>query len=211
MIDREGERLAPQWVMRGNSSPCCSAPRGRATKFSRRPQGRGVGVDRGALRWPWGGGSGKAQLGLGLGGRQGWGLSAETQMLEDPARDERVGEGGDAVPASAARGAAQHVDREGPLEELGPAAAMCFGAGIGLGLSLADASRGAGPGGGPGGEPVAAGDDGIAQGRGGGEDAEVGPLVLARVGDQGDETLEEGEGVEDEGPRAVAPGAAAST
>jgi hypothetical protein len=32
--------------------------------------------------------------------------------------------------------------------------------------------------------------------------------VLARVGDQGDEALEEGEGVEDEGPRAVAPGAA---
>jgi len=41
-------------------------------------------------------------------------------MLEDPARDERVGEGGDAVAAAAARGAAQHVDREGPLEELGP-------------------------------------------------------------------------------------------
>ena len=38
-------------------------------------------------------------------------------MLEDPARDERVGEGGDAVAAAAARGAAQHVDREGPLEE----------------------------------------------------------------------------------------------
>ncbi|MGB0332971.1 MAG: hypothetical protein ACPGPE_14265, partial [Planctomycetota bacterium] len=33
----------------------------------------------------------------------------------------------------------------------------------------------------------AAGDDGIAQERGGGEDAEVGPLVLARMGDQGDE------------------------
>jgi hypothetical protein len=64
--------------------------------------------------------------------------------------------------------------------------------------------RGRGAGGGDG----AAGDDGIAQGRGGGEDAEVGPLVLARVGDQGDEALEEGEGVEDEGPRAVAPGAA---
>ena len=32
--------------------------------------------------------------------------------------------------------------------------------------------------------------------------------MLARVGDQGDEALEEGEGVEDEGPRAVAPGAA---
>ena len=85
--------------------------------MSRRPQGRGVGVDGGALRWPWGGGSGEAQLGLGSGGRQGWGLGAETQVLEDPARDERVGEGGDAVAAAAARGAAQHVDREGPLEE----------------------------------------------------------------------------------------------
>ena len=42
-------------------------------------------------------------------------------MVEDPVRDERVGEGGDAVAASAARGAAQHVHREGPLEELGPA------------------------------------------------------------------------------------------
>jgi hypothetical protein len=129
-------------------------------------------------------------------------------MLEDPARDERVGEGGDAVAAAAARGAAQHVDREGPLEEFGPALALCLGAGVGFGLGLADAWRGTGPGGEPGGGDGAAGDDGIAQGRGGGEDAEVGPLVLARVGDQGDEALEEGEGVEDEGPRAVAPGAA---
>ena len=38
-------------------------------------------------------------------------------MLEDPARHERVGESGDAVAAAAARGAAQHVHREGPLEE----------------------------------------------------------------------------------------------
>ncbi len=104
-------------------------------------------------------------------------------MLEDPARDERVGEGGDAVAAAAARGAAQHVHREGPLEEFGPALALWFGAGLSFGLGLADAWRGTGPGGGDG----AAGDDGIAQGRGGGEDAEVGPLVLARVGDQGDE------------------------
>jgi len=152
-------------------------------KFSRRSQGRGVGVERGALRWPWGGGSGEAQLGLGSCGREGWGLGAETQMLEDPARHERVGEGGDAVAAAAARGAAQHVDREGPLEEFGPALALWFGAGLSFGLGLADAWRGTGPGGGDG----AAGDDGIAQGRGGGEDAEVGPLVLARVGDQGDE------------------------
>ena len=94
-------------------------------------------------------------------GRQGWGLSAETQMLEDPARDERVGEGGDALAAAAAGGAAQHVDREGPLEEFGPAAALCLGAGVGL----ADAWRATGAGGGPG----AAGEDGIAQGRGGGE------------------------------------------
>ena len=86
-------------------------------------------------------------------------------MLEDPARDERVGEGGDAVAASATPGAAQHVDREGPLEELGPALALCFGAGVGLGLPLADAWRAKGPGGRPG----AAGHDGIAQGRGGGE------------------------------------------
>ena len=102
-------------------------------------------------------------------------------MLEDPARDERVGEGGDAVAAAAARGAAQHVHREGPLEELGPALALCLGAGVGFGVGfgLADAWPGGGDG--------AAGDDGIAQGRGGGEDAEVGPLVLARVGDQGDE------------------------
>ena len=62
-------------------------------------------------------------------------------MLEDPARDERVGEGGDAVAAAAARGAAQHVDREGPLEELGPGLALCFGAGVGFGLGLADAWR----------------------------------------------------------------------
>ena len=122
-------------------------PACRATKLSRRPQGRDVGVDRGALRWPWGGGSGEAQLGLGSGGREGWGLGAETQMLEDPARDERVGEGGDAVAAAAARGAAQHVDREGPLEEFGPAAALCLGAGVGFGL--ADAWRATGPGEGP--------------------------------------------------------------
>jgi hypothetical protein len=198
MVDVGGEWLASQGVVRENSPPCGSPPACRATKLSRRPQGRGVGVDRGALRWPWGGGSGEAQLGLGSGGREGWGLGAETQMLEDPARDERVGEGGDAVAAAAARGAAQHVHREGPLEELGPALALCLGAGVGFGL--ADAWPGGGDG--------AAGDDGIAQGRGGGEDAEVGPLVLARVGDQGDEALEEGEGVEDEGPRAVAPGAA---
>ena len=108
-------------------------------------------------------------------------------MLEDPARHERVGESGDAVAAAAARGAAQHVDREGPLEEFGPAAALCLGAGVGFGLGLADAWRGTEPGGGDGGGDGAAGDDGIAQGRGGGEDAEVGPLVLARVGDQGDE------------------------
>ena len=130
-------------------------------------------------------------------------------MLEDPTRHWRVGEDGDAAAAAAARGAAQHVDREGPLQEFGPAAALCLGAGVGFGLGLADAWRGTGPGGGPGAVgDGAAGDDGIAQGRGGGEDAEVGPLVLARVGDQGDEALEEGEGVEDEGPRAVAPGAA---
>lgn len=96
-------------------------PACRATKLSRRPQGRGVGVDRGALRWPWGGGSGEAQLRLGSGGREGWGLGAEAQMVEDPARDERVGEGGDVVAAAAARGEAQHVDREGQLEEFGPA------------------------------------------------------------------------------------------
>ena len=101
--------------MRENSPPFASPPACRATKLSRRPQGRGVGVDRGALRWPWGGGSGEAQLGLGSGGREGWGLGAETQMLEDPARDERVGEGGDAVAAAAARGAAQHVHRKGAL------------------------------------------------------------------------------------------------
>ena len=144
--------------------------------------------NRDALRWPWGRGSGEAQLGLGSGGREGWGLGAETQMLEDPARHERVGESGDAVAAAAARGAAQHVDREGPLEEFGPALALWFGAGLSFGLGLADAWRGTGPGGGPGAVgDGAAGDDGIAQGRGGGEDAEVGPLVLARVGDQGDE------------------------
>jgi len=166
----------------GKPPPCASPPACRGMKFSRRSQGRGVGVDGGALRWPWGGGSGEAQLGLGSGGREGWGLGAET-LLEDPARDERVGEGGDAVAAAAARGAAQHVHREGPLEEFGPALALWFGAGLSFGLGLADAWRGTGPGGGDG----AAGDDGIAQGRGGGEDAEVGPLVLARVGDQGDE------------------------
>jgi hypothetical protein len=98
-------------------------------------------------------------------------------MLEDPARHERVGEGGDAVAVAAARGAAQHVHREGPLEELGPALALCLGARVGFGH--ADAWPGGGDG--------AAGDDSIAQGRGGGEAAEVGPLVLARVGDQGDE------------------------
>ena len=38
-------------------------------------------------------------------------------MLEDPARDEPAGEGSDAAAASAAPGAAQHLDREGPLEE----------------------------------------------------------------------------------------------
>lgn len=51
----------------------------------RRPQGRGVGVDRGALRWPWARGSGEAQLGLGSGGREGWGLGAGAQMVEEPA------------------------------------------------------------------------------------------------------------------------------
>lgn len=68
-------------------------------------------------------------------------------MLEDPARDERVGEGGDTVAAAAALGAAQHVHREGPLEEFGPALALWFGAGVGFGLGfgLADAWRGAGP------------------------------------------------------------------
>ena len=104
MINVGGEWLASQRVMGEESPPFASPPACRATKFSRRPQGRGVGVDRGALRWPWGGGSGEAQLGLGSGGREGWGLGAEAQMMEDPARDERVGEGGDAVAAAAARG-----------------------------------------------------------------------------------------------------------
>ena len=66
-------------------------------------------------------------------------------MLEDPAPDERVGEGGDAVAAAAARGAAQHVHREGPLEEFGPALALWFGAGLSFGLGLADAWRGTEP------------------------------------------------------------------
>jgi hypothetical protein len=67
-------------------------------------------------------------------------------MLEDPARHERVGEGGDAVAAAAARGAAQHVDREGPLEEFGPALALWFGAGLSFGVGFADALRGTGEG-----------------------------------------------------------------
>ena len=67
-------------------------------------------------------------------------------MLEDPARHERVGESGDAVAAAAARGAAQHVDREGPLEELGPALALCLGPGVGFGVGFADALRETGEG-----------------------------------------------------------------
>ena len=140
-----GGLRSPASVVGEFSPPRASPPACRATKLSRRPQGSGVGVDGGALRWPWGGGSGEAQLGLGSGGREGWGLGAETQVLEDPARDERVGEGGDAVAAAAARGAAQHVHREGPLEELGPALALCLGArvgfGVGFGVGFADALR----------------------------------------------------------------------
>ena len=75
------------------------------------PSGEGRRRRSGRAAVPWGGGSGEAQLGLGSGGREGWGLGAEAQMMEDPARDERVGEGGDAVAAAAARGAAQHVHR----------------------------------------------------------------------------------------------------
>ena len=62
--------------MREYSPTSGPPPACRATKLSRRPQGRGVGVDGGALRWPWGGGSGEAQLGLGSGGREGWGVKA---------------------------------------------------------------------------------------------------------------------------------------
>lgn len=64
-------------------------------------------------------------------------------MVEDPARDERVGEGGGAVASAAARGTAQHVECEGPMEELAPAVALCFGAegGFGFGFRLADAWR----------------------------------------------------------------------
>jgi len=43
----------------GKPPPCASPPACRGMKFSRRSQGRGVGVERGALRWPWGGGSGR--------------------------------------------------------------------------------------------------------------------------------------------------------
>ena len=57
-------------------------------------------------------------------------------MVEDPGHQERVRESSDAVAAPAAPGAAQHVHREGPLEELGPAAVLCFGAGVRFGPAL---------------------------------------------------------------------------
>ncbi len=89
MIEDGVEWLASQRVIREGSPSCASPPACRATKFSRRPQRRGVGVDRGALRWPWGRGSGEAQVGLGSGERESWGLGAEAQILETQARDER--------------------------------------------------------------------------------------------------------------------------
>ena len=48
MIDGGGEWLASPRVMRENSPPWASPPACRGMKFSRRSQGRGVGVERGA-------------------------------------------------------------------------------------------------------------------------------------------------------------------
>ena len=57
-------------------------------------------------------------------GRDGERLVAGSDVPEDPARDERIGDRCDAVPASAAAGAAQDVFGERPLEELGPGVAV---------------------------------------------------------------------------------------
>ena len=88
ILDIGREWLASQRAMRGYSPTSGPPPACRATKFSRRPQGRDVGVDRGALRWPWGGGSGEAQLGLGSCGRQGWGLGAGSDIVGLHARQD---------------------------------------------------------------------------------------------------------------------------
>lgn len=57
-------------------------------------------------------------------GREGERLVAGSDVPEDPARDERIGDRCDAMRASAAAGAAQDVVGERPLEELGPGVAV---------------------------------------------------------------------------------------
>lgn len=57
-------------------------------------------------------------------------------MVNAPARHGWAREGRDAVAAAAAPGTAQRVDREGRLEDLGPAPALWFDAGVGFGLAL---------------------------------------------------------------------------
>lgn len=54
-------------------------------------------------------------------GRRLPGLAAQAEVEEDLPRRERVRDRGDAMAAPATLGVSQHVRREGPTEELGPA------------------------------------------------------------------------------------------
>jgi len=113
-------------------------------------------------------------------------------MPEDPADDERIGDRGDAISPSAAAWAAEDILGEGALQELGPGAAVGGGGAAGWGVAFGPRH------------------DAIAERGGGSEGTVVRPAVLAGMGDEGGQALEKGQGVEDEGTGAVAPGLAES-
>ena len=100
---------------------------------------------------------------------------AGADVAEQLAAEEWVGDEGDAAAAASAVGAAEDVGGEGSLEDVGPGGAIG-----GLGAVRGRVGR------------RRRRDDAIAKRGGGGEGTVVRPGVLAGVGDEGGEALEEG-------------------
>ncbi len=130
-----------------------------------------------------------------LGGGASWSqrqrLGGEAQVLENAAHHEPVGQQRDELAGSSAPGTGQRVDGEDALQQLGPGQAVDGG----VGRRARRAER-------------RAGHDQVTHLRGGREDAVVGELMAAWPGDQGRQSLDEGERIEGDGFGAVPPASA---